>query len=122
MLEITKDRFEELVARAIESLPAEYAKLTENVFVVVEEQPSREDLESVGMSAEDADELLGLYQGTPLEARDSFYSELPDRVVLYRRPILFGCDSEDEAYEEILDTLVHELGHHFGLDDDEMPY
>lgn len=110
------------MARAIEQLPRRFAELLDNVFVAVEDWPSADDLESVGLDADEADELLGLYQGVPQDDRDSYYSALPDRVVIYREPILLLCETEDDVREEVRDTLIHELGHHFGLDDDEMPY
>lgn len=121
------DRFEELVAEALDGLPEEFAELLDNVAVVVQDEPTEDDLREVGIDPADADdpeagELFGLYQGVPLEARDSFYSALPDRVVIYRGPILRYCTSRREVLREIRDTVVHELGHHFGLDEDDMPY
>lgn len=121
------DRFEELVAEALDGLPEEFAEMLDNVAVVVQDEPTEDDLREVGIDPADADdpeagELFGLYQGVPLEARDSFYSALPDRVVIYRGPILRYCTSRREVLREIRDTVVHELGHHFGLDEDDMPY
>ncbi len=109
------------MARALDGLPKEFSELLENVAVVVEEEPSDEDLESVGLDPE-LDDLFGLYQGVPLAERDSYYGALPDRVVIYRGPILRACSSRREAIREIRDTVIHELGHHFGLDEEEMPY
>jgi predicted Zn-dependent protease with MMP-like domain len=122
VLRVRPDRFDKLVAQAIDRLPREFAELLDNVFVAVEETPSVEDLAGLDMRPEEADELLGLYQGTPLGERGTEYVDLPDRVVLYRRAILSVCRSEEEVRQEVRDTLVHELGHHFGLDDDEMPF
>jgi predicted Zn-dependent protease with MMP-like domain len=119
---VSDKRFQELVARAIEGLPRRFAELLDNVFVAVEDWPTVEDLESVGLASDEGEELLGLYHGVPQDERGSGYSELPDRVVLYREPILMVCANEDEVRLEVRDTLIHELGHHFGLDDDEMPY
>ncbi|HVS66846.1 MAG TPA: metallopeptidase family protein [Thermoanaerobaculia bacterium] len=110
------------MAEAIDTLPGEFADLLDNVFVVVEESPSPEDLVALEMRPDEADELLGLYQGTPLGDRGTEYVDLPDRVVLYRRSILRVCRRERDVRDEVRDTLIHELGHHFGLDDDEMPY
>ncbi len=109
--------FEALVARALERLPPEFAELLDNVAVMIEDEPSPEVLDELG-----TDELLGLYQGVPLSERDSFYSALPDAVVLYRGPLLRLARDRRELMREIRDTLVHELGHHFGLSDEEMPY
>jgi predicted Zn-dependent protease with MMP-like domain len=122
VIRISHREFEGAVARAIEDLPPRFGALLDNVFVVVEEEPTEDDLESVGMSADDEDELLGLYQGVPRDERGVEYSALPDRVVLYRGPLQRLCESIGELEDEIYDTLVHELGHHFGLDDEEMPY
>lgn len=114
--------FEELVARALDGLPEEFAELLNNVAVVVEEAPSRDDLESVGLDPDEGETLFGLYQGVPLGYRDVYYSALPDRVVIYRRPLVAACRSRRELVREVRDTVVHELGHHFGLDEDDMPY
>jgi predicted Zn-dependent protease with MMP-like domain len=99
--------FDRLVARALDALPPEFARLLENVAVVVEEEPTADDLESVGLD--------------PSE-RDSFYDQLPDRIVIYRGPIERCCRTVGEMRREVRDTVVHELGHHFGLDEEEMPY
>ena len=123
MIKLDRAAFEEAVRRALDELPEEFAARLENIAVVVEEEPDPEDLAAMGLDAEeDRDELFGLYQGTPLIERDSGYSDLPDRVVIYRGPILRSCETRREVLDEIRDTVVHELGHHFGLNDDEMPY
>ena len=113
--------FERLVEEALDGLPEEFAEMLENVAVVVEEEPEPEVLEELGMDPVE-DDLFGLYQGVPLSERDSFYSALPDRVAIYRGPILRWCRTEKEIVKEVRDTVVHELGHHFGLDEDDMPY
>jgi predicted Zn-dependent protease with MMP-like domain len=119
-MRVAPEEFEALVAKALDDLPEEFAELLENVAVVVEDEPTEEDLASVDLDPED--DLLGLYQGVPLAERDSFYGGLPDRVVIYRGPILRLCSSRREVIREVRDTVVHELGHHFGLDEDDMPY
>ncbi|MFP3941814.1 MAG: metallopeptidase family protein [Thermoanaerobaculia bacterium] len=118
------DEVEELVAQALDVLPGQFAELLDNVVVLVEEEPSAEDLESVGMDPEDPDagELFGLYQGVPLTDRDTYYDALPDRVVIYAGPIRRCCTSRREAVDEIKKTVVHELGHFFGMEEDQMPY
>ncbi|HVT16217.1 MAG TPA: metallopeptidase family protein [Thermoanaerobaculia bacterium] len=116
----SREEFEALVARALDGLPEEFAEMLANVAVVVEEEPDPDDLEEMGMDPDE--ELLGLYQGVPQPERGSFYSALPDRVILYRGPILRCCDNRREVIREIRDTVVHELGHHFGLEEDDMPY
>lgn len=121
MMRMSVQAFEDLVGRALEELPDSFAGLLDNVFIVVEDEPSADDMEAVGLDP-DEDELFGLYQGIPHTERGSEYSALPDRVVLYRGPILRCCTSRRDVIREVRDTLVHELGHHFGLSDDEMPY
>jgi predicted Zn-dependent protease with MMP-like domain len=114
--------FDRLVREALAELPVPYAKLMEEISVVVEEEPAPEVLEDLELESED--DLLGLYQGVPL-ADGSFFQtggQQPPRIALYRGPILRLCRTEEEVRQEIIDTVVHELGHHVGLDDGEMPY
>lgn len=119
---ISSEDFEKLVQQAIADLPPPYAKLMESIAVVVEEEPPEEVLQDLEL--EDEGDLLGLYQGQPLAA-DSFFragGEQPPQISIYRGPILRLCESPEEVVQEVYDTVVHELGHHVGLDDDEMPY
>ena len=121
-LTVAPEQFEELVRRAVDSLPPTYRRLMKNVAVVVEEAPAADVLEEMGLESED--DLLGLYSGTAV-GEDSFFDpggQLPARISIYRRPILRLCRSVDEVIAEVRDTVVHEIGHHFGLDDDDMPY
>jgi len=119
-MRVPPEEFESLVETALEGLPPEFAELLENVAVIVEEEPDPEDLEALGMEPDE--ELFGLYQGVPLAQRDTFYTALPDRVIIYRGPILRHCESRREVLREVRDTVVHELGHHFGMEEDEMPF
>ena len=123
-MRVSREEFEALVEAALEQLPGEFKEALDNVAVMVEEEPSDDDLEGVGIDPEDPerDELFGLYQGTPITERDSFYSALPDRVLIYRGPILRECDSRREVIREIRETVQHELGHYFGLEEDELPF
>ena len=123
-MRVSREEFETLVEQAVSGLPAEFSQLLENVAVMVEEEPTDEDLEEVGMNPDDPeeDELFGLYQGVPMTDRDSGYSALPDRVVIFRGPILRACESRREVIREVRDTVVHELGHYFGLEEDELPF
>lgn len=123
-MRVSHEEFEALVEEALEQLPEEFREALENVAVMVQEEPSAEDLEEVGIDPDDpeADELLGLYQGVPLTERDSFYSALPDRVLVFRGPILRSCDSRRQVIREIRETVQHELGHYFGLEEDELPF
>ena len=119
---ISSEAFAELVQQAIAGLPPPYAKLMESIAVVVEEEPPEDVLRDLEL--DEKDDLLGLYQGQSL-ADDSFFrpgGEPPPRISIYRGPILRLCETPEEVVQEVYDTVVHELGHHVGLDDDEMPY
>lgn len=107
-MNISADEFQRLVAEALDQLPEQFADLLDNVVIVIEDEPSAEDLEL----AED-EELLGIHRVVP---------PLPDQIVIFRNPILRIAGSKREAVREIRDTVIHELGHYFGLDDDEMIY
>ena len=120
-MRVPPEEFEALVEQALDGLPEEFAELLENVAVMVEEEPDPEDMEALGLDPE-VDELFGLYQGVPQAERGSTYNALPDRVAIYRGPILRHCDNRRQVIREVRDTVVHELGHHFGLDEDDMPY
>ena len=119
---ISIEAFAQLVQQAIDDLPPPYAKLMESIAVVVEEEPPQDVLDDLDLDR--GEDLLGLYQGQSL-ATDSFFrpgGEPPPRISIYRGPILRLCESPEEVVQEVYDTVVHELGHHVGLDDDEMPY
>jgi predicted Zn-dependent protease with MMP-like domain len=116
------EEFSALVQQALENLPPPYAELVQEVSVVVEEEPPPDILDDLEL--ESADDLLGLYQGLSL-ADNSFFQpggQAPARIAIYRGPILRLCVTAEEVRQEVRDTVVHELGHHIGLDDDEMPY
>src|SRR5262249_47593577 len=105
---IERDEFEGLVSDALDTLPPELAALMDNVAVFVEDQ------------ARDR-ELLGLYEGVPLTERDSAYQWIaPDRITIYRLPTLRICTTRDEVREQVAITVVHEIAHHFGIDDDRL--
>ncbi len=107
MLEVSAERFEELVADALDDVPPDLARLMRNVVIFVEETS--------------ADGLLGLYEGTPLTERDAGYAgALPDRITLYRLPICAMCDDEDAVADEVYTTVVHEIAHHFGIDEERL--
>jgi predicted Zn-dependent protease with MMP-like domain len=121
-LSLSPQEFEGLVREAVRGLPDQYRRLLENVTVAVEEEPSREVLDELELESED--DLLGLYTGTSV-GDESFFDpggKLPARISIYRGPILRLCRSKEEVIQEVRDTVVHEIGHHFGLDDEEMPY
>lgn len=121
-LAMPESEFQALVQEALDGLPDEYARLITNVAVVVEEEPSPDLLADLDM--EEDEDLLGLYQGLSID-KESFFQaggQLPAKISIYRGPILRLCRTKNEVVQEVRDTVVHEIGHHFGLDDDEMPY
>ena len=119
MPRLTRREFEKLVARAVESLPPRFLRHLENVDVVVEDKPTDEDLELSGI--EPGGTLLGLYQGVPQTDRGTWYGNtLPDRIVIYQRPIEAIARDRRSIRKEIRVTLMHEIGHHFGLREDDL--
>lgn len=119
MPRLSRAEFEKLVTRAVESLPPRFLERLENVEVMVESAPTREDLEVAGI--ESGGTLFGLYQGVPQTQRGTWYgSVLPDRIVIYQRPIEAIARNRREIRKEIRITLMHEIGHHFGLGEDEL--
>ncbi len=114
--ELSLAEFEDAAADAVSRIPAELARAITNVAIFVEERylpGPGEDPETV---------LLGLYEGTPLTERDSWWDagSLPDRITIYRQPILDICLSREEVIHEITVTVIHEIAHHFGIDDDRL--
>jgi predicted Zn-dependent protease with MMP-like domain len=109
VIDIPSERFEELVADALDAVPEEFARLIENVAVIVED-----DAPQPG--------LLGLYDGVPRTARADYGVGfvMPDRIFIFRRPICAICRSEEEVVDEVLVTVVHEIAHYFGIDDDRL--
>lgn len=105
MIELPDARFEELVAEALDSIPPELGRYMDNVAVFVEEgrRPG----------------LLGLYQGVPLTQRDAGYAGMvmPDRITIFRGPILATCHTESDVVRQVQTTVIHEVAHHFGIDD-----
>jgi predicted Zn-dependent protease with MMP-like domain len=106
LIDISPAAFAELVANALDGIPDELGRLMDNVAVMVDDHapPGR---------------LLGLYEGIPLTRRDNYGAGMvmPDRITVFRRSICAMCDSEDEVVEQVRRTVVHEVAHHFGIDD-----
>lgn len=117
---MTKERFRELVEEAIDSVPERFARHIRNVSYIIEDEPSDELLDEV--EVEEGDTLMGLYHGTPLTERSWDHgNQLPDRILLFQNPIEDDGDgSEDEVFEAIGKTLIHELGHYFGMTEEEI--
>jgi predicted Zn-dependent protease with MMP-like domain len=109
-VQLSDAEFDDLVADALDRIPAPLATLMDNVVVLVEDEPERDD-----------PELLGLYVGIPLTERDGGYTfRPPDQVFVYRGPLLRMCEDAEELAEEIEITVVHEIAHHFGIDDEQL--
>ncbi|MEI2715561.1 MAG: metallopeptidase family protein [Candidatus Nanopelagicales bacterium] len=109
MIHMSRKDFEDLVAIALDQVPRELAELVDNVVFVVEDWPPPGEY------------LLGLYQGVPLTSRDTHYAgALPDRISIYRIPILRLCHTPADVVDEVRITVVHEIAHHFGIDDDRL--
>ena len=106
---MSRKRFDELVSDALDLIPAELAAAFDNVVVLVEDRNLEEP------------DLLGLYEGVALTERDSFYAgSLPDTITIYRGALLQMCDSEEQVVDEVAITVIHEVAHHFGIDDERL--
>jgi predicted Zn-dependent protease with MMP-like domain len=118
---ITRERFEELVQEALDSIPEELWNSIENLAVTVEDWPSRLQLGSARVQP--GHTLLGLYEGVPLTGRSHFYGLVPpDKITIFRGPILRACPpgDEDAIRAQVRRTVLHEIAHHFGIDDDRL--
>ena len=111
-------RFEQLVRRAVSQLPPAFLERMENVDVVTEDWASREQL--VGSGLDESELLLGLYEGIPLPDRYDYNLVLPDKITLFQRAIESICGTDEEVVAEIRATVVHEVAHHFGIDDESL--
>jgi len=110
-IQLDREPFEALVDQALDGIPDELAALVHNVVVLVEDTPPPEE----------PPDLLGLYDGVALTERDSMMGgDLPDRIFVFRLPLLDYCDTEAQLVEEVRVTVVHEVAHHFGIDDDRL--
>lgn len=119
MVRLSRKRFEQLVAEALRGIPPDLRGAFDNVEVVVDDWPTEEHLAAVGL--EPTDTLFGLYQGTPLPERSPLLPyTLPDVITIFQGPLEEACDSEDEMREEIRRTVVHEIAHYFGFDEERL--
>src|SRR5215469_2894222 len=108
VVEVEPERFEEMVAEALDGLPEELGRLMSNVAVTVEHRPGPPG-------------LLGLYEGVPLTERTTGYAGvLPDRITIYREAICAYCDTTQEVRDQVRKTVIHEVAHHFGIDDERL--
>ena len=119
---LSQAEFERVVEEALDSLPKRFADMVHNVAIAVEEEPSDEDLDSIDDDDPDeGSELLGIYRGVALTRRTHDDPLMPDEIAIFRGPINRVARTRHEAVEEVRETVIHELGHYFGLHDHEMP-
>jgi predicted Zn-dependent protease with MMP-like domain len=110
-MQLAEDAFDALVADALDHIPQGLARLMDNVVVLVQDEPP----------AGETDDLLGLYVGTPLTERDGGYTfSAPDQVFVFRGPLLRMCTDVEELADEVAITVIHEVAHHFGIDDEQL--
>ena len=114
-----RDQFEKLVADALASIPRRFRDALQNIAIVVEDEPSRELLREMGIRPPDT--LLGLYAGTPLTQRHWGYGNtLPDRILIFQGPHERAADDDEDLVTAIAETLIHEIGHYFGMSEEEI--
>ena len=112
-----RQEFEQLVAEALDALPRQFRRQMRNIAVIVETAPSRELLEAMDLWPDQT--LLGLYQGVPLPDRGYSYGNvLPDQITIFQQPIEAICHTPEEIKAAVRETVIHEVGHYFGLDDE----
>jgi len=116
---MTRSEFRKLVDEALEGIPENFRAAMQNIAIVIEDEPTAEELADVGV--EPPDTLLGLYQGTPLTERQWAHGNvLPDKITLYQGPIEDSSEDDDDIVVAIGETLIHEVGHYFGLSEEEI--
>lgn len=114
-MDITDERFDQLISKAIDELPQRYIRNLDNVAITYAEQPTTDQLLKQGVR--EGQLLLGLYEGVPLTSRGAGYNlVLPDKITIFKQPILQLSSDEDDFYERIKHTLWHEIAHHYGLE------
>ena len=120
MAHLSRKRFEQLVTEALKGIPAELRRALDNIEVAVDDWPSEAQLADAGLDDDD-DLLFGFYHGTPLPQRSPMepYS-LPDLITIFQGPLEEACETEDELRDEIRRTVVHEIAHYFGFDEDRL--
>ena len=118
MFELSDEQFQELIDKAFDSLPKTHRDRVQNVAILFANAPSPEQRRELALRHDQT--LLGLYQGVPLSQRGGRETILPDRITLFKYPLLIGVQNEDELYEAVRHTLWHEIAHYYGLDHDKI--
>ena len=118
-MNVSTEEFQELMEKAMESIPEDFKNRIDNIVFIVEPYPSSNDLIRLGMT--DGRHLLGLYSGTPYTHRNTWYAgTVPDRIILFQRNIEAICRTEEELTEKIKEVVIHEIAHYFGMTDKEI--
>ena len=118
MSSLSREQFERLVHKALSDIPPDIRLSIQNVDIVVDNVASMNQIAGTGI--ENEMELLGLYEGIPITERYGYDMVLPDKITLFQKPIEAICDNQEQITEEISKTLIHEIAHHFGLDDNHL--
>lgn len=118
-MKLKRKEFERLVISSLKEIPKFFRDKMENIEIIIERSPSREILSRTGLKS--PNELLGLYQGVPLDKRGFYYGNvLPDKITLYQIPIELQCKTKEDIKRKIKSVIFHELGHYFGLDEHQL--
>jgi len=118
---VTRSEFQRLVDEALATIPQDFRDALDNIAIVIEDRPTRAQLSDVGLAPPET--LLGLYEGTPLTERAwADGNRLPDKVTLFQGPIEEASEDEDDVVVAIGETLIHEIGHYFGLSEEEIEH
>jgi len=119
-MRLSSEEFEELIAEAVASLPDEIRQKLDNVALMVEDYPTRQQLRATRLPR--GSTLLGLYEGTPLTVRtiSGYNMVMPDRITIFREPILSACRTPDQVRQVVARTVLHEIAHHFGISDEHL--
>ena len=115
MVHVSRNTFEDLVLQALDNVPARLRDRIENLDVIVKDWPAKRELASVGLNERRS--LLGLYEGVPLTLRSHYNLVIPDKITIYQRPIEALSQTRKDITENVRKTLIHEIAHHFGIDD-----
>ncbi len=118
MVRLTENEFEQLVVDVLDSLPETFLNVLDNIDVVIEPRPTQRQLDELGITS---GSLFGLYEGIPLTQRDSGYSIVaPDKITIFQAVIEEACSSGEEIADQVRTTVIHEVAHYFGIDEDKL--
>ena len=118
MVDVSDEEFQQLINQALESLPGEHVKNIENIAILFEDVPTPEQRQQLALRHDQT--LLGLYEGVPLPHRQGTTKLLPDKITLFKLPLMYGANTKDGLVEQIRHTIWHEIAHYYGLDHDKI--